>query len=119
MLNILDYLKLGAGMAVGVAAMLLLNTFVRDPLIRAEARKGYVLEAQVTALEAQLAEKQRQLAAGQKAAGEYQVQLQTARVEEQTRAEQVEKEIADYEKKLAEAGRACVLDGDDIDWLSK
>ncbi|KAB0565834.1 MULTISPECIES: hypothetical protein [Brucella/Ochrobactrum group] len=49
----------------------------------------------------------------------YQVQLRNARAAEAARIEQTEQEISDYEKRLADAGRICLLDRDDIEFLRK
>jgi hypothetical protein len=115
----LDYLKIGAGLAAGIALMLGFNALIHDPMIEREARQGYVLEAQKTALEAQLAERDRQIKAGEYIITAYQQQLSNARAAETARAEQSEQEIAAYEKRLADEGRICRLDGADIDWLRK
>jgi hypothetical protein len=119
MFGLLDYLKIGAGLAAGLALMLGFNALIHDPMIEREARQGYVLEAQKTALEAQLAERDRQIKAGEYIITAYQQQLSNARAAETARAEQSEQEIAAYEKRLADEGRICRLDGADIDWLRK
>lgn len=119
MFGLLDYVKIAAGFALGILIMGLFNTFIHDPMIEREARQGYVLEAQKTALEAQLAERDRQIAAGEYVISAYQEQLSNARAAEQAKSEQSEQEIAAYEKRLADEGRACRLDGADIDWLRK
>ena len=119
MLFLLDYLKIGAGLAAGIVLMLGFNALIHDPMIEREARQGYVQEAQVIAAEAKVAEMQRQIAAGQYVISAYQEQLSNARAAEQAKSEQSEQEIAAYEKRLADEGRACRLDGTDIEWLPK
>ncbi|MFK4060717.1 hypothetical protein [Brucella anthropi] len=119
MFGLLDYIKIGAGAAFGIVLMLSFNLLIHDPSIRREARQGYVLEAQKIALEAKLAERDRQIKAGQLVIESYQEQLRNARKAEQERIEQTEQEIADYEKKLAAAGRSCLLNSDDIEWMRK
>lgn len=119
MLSLLDYLKIGAGLAAGIVLMLGFNALIHDPMIEREARQGYVFEAQKIALEMQLAERDRQIKAGQMVIESYQEQLRNARRAEQERNEQTEQEIADYEKKLAAAGRSCLLNSDDIEWMRK
>ncbi len=119
MLSLLDYIKIGAGFAVGIVLMLGFNLLIHDPLIKREARQGYVLEAQKTALEAQIAERDRQIKAGKYVISAYQEQLSNARAAETARAEQSEQEIAAYETRLADEGRACLLDNADRIWLLK
>ncbi len=119
MLGLLDYLKVGAGLAAGIVLMLAYNALIHDPMIEREARQGYVLEAKKTALEAQLAERDRQIKAGGYVISAYQEQLSNARAAETARAEQSEQEIAAYETRLADEGRACLLDNADRAWLLK
>ncbi|MEN5279352.1 hypothetical protein ABE527_20775 [Brucella sp. TWI432] len=125
MLGLLDYLKIGAGIAVGIVlAAIYYNgiPFLKDiPYVgtafEGQAKKGLVPEFQVKALQAQLAEEARQRKAGQLVIEAYQVQLQNARAAEAAQSEKSEQEIADYEKRLAEAGRTCLLDDADIEFL--
>lgn len=46
-----------------------------------------------------------------------QEQLRNVWAADAARFEKTEREIADYERKLAEAGRACLLDRDDLQFL--
>src|SRR5690606_39047093 len=98
----------------GIAVMLLNNALFHDPMIAREARSGYVLEAQKTALEAQLAERDRQINAGNLVIESYQVQLRNARAAEAEKSAQTETEIAEYENRLKQAGRSCDLDDADV-----
>ncbi|MCX2696409.1 hypothetical protein [Ochrobactrum chromiisoli] len=125
MFGLLDYLKIGAGIAAGfILAAAYYNgiPILKDiPYVgrafEGQAKKGLVPEFQVKALEAQIAEETRQRKAGQFVIASYQVQLQNARAAEAAQMEKTEQEIGDYEKRLAEAGRACLLDGNDIEFL--
>lgn len=125
MLGLLDYLKIGAGAAVGfVLSAVYYNgvPILKDiPYIgmafEGQAKRGLVPEFQVKALQAQIADEARQRKAGQFVIASYQVQLQNARAAEAAQLERTEQEIGDYEKRLAEAGRACLLDGNDIEFL--
>lgn len=117
MFGILDYLKIGAGLALGIVLMLGYNALIHDPMVEREARAGYVLEAQKTALEAKLTEQQRQTEAGKLVIASYQEVLKNARADEAEKSQQIETEIAGYEVRLKEAGRRCDLDASDIDFL--
>lgn len=125
MVGLLDYLKIGAGIAVGfVLAAVYYNgipVLKGIPIIgiafEGQAKKGLIPEFQVKALQAQLAEETRQRKAGQFVIEAYQEQLRNARAAEAAQVEKSEQEIADYEKRLAEAGRACLLDNADIEFL--
>ncbi|KAB2788115.1 hypothetical protein F9K97_03145 [Brucella anthropi] len=125
MLGLLDYLKIGAGVAVGFVLSAIYYTGVpilKDiPYVGAafegQAKKGLVPEFQVWALEAQLSEEMRQRKASQIVIDSYQAQLRNARTAEAAQFEKSEREIVDYEKRLAEAGRACLLGDGDIEFL--
>lgn len=118
-MGIFDAAKIGLGAILGIAIMLINNAFFHDPVVRAEARSGYVLEAQKTAAEARATELQRQITAGNLVIESYQEQLRNARAADAEKTAQTETEIADYERKLAEASRSCLLDSSDIEWLRK
>lgn len=125
MFGFLDYLKIGAGVGVGFALAAIYYNGV--PLLKdipyvgsifeGQAKKGLVPEFQVKALQAQLAEEARQRQAGQFVIDAYQEQLRNVRAAEAAQVEKSEQEIANYEKRLAEAGRACLLDSADIEFL--
>lgn len=125
MFGLLDYLKIGAGCAVGIVLSTLYFNGVpvlKDlPYVGAvfegQAKKGLVPEFQATALRAELDEQRRQVKANALVIESYQVQLRNARAAEAAQIEKSEQEIADYEKKLAVAGRACLLDRDDLQFL--
>lgn len=119
MFGLLDYIKIGLGAVAGIALMLTYNALIHDPATRREARQGYVLEAQKTALEAKIAEQQRQISAGNLVIESYQEQLKNSRAAEAAHAEQTELEIAEYEARLKDTGRRCELNDADIEWLRK
>ncbi len=68
-------------------------------------------------LEAKLAEMDRQKKAGEFVISAYQEQLKNARAAEAEKSQQTEAEIKAYENRLADTGRACLLDGHDLDFL--
>lgn len=125
MSQILDAIKVTAGVAIGIVlASIYYNgvPVLKDiPYIGAafegQAKKGLVPEFQVNALKAQLSAEAQQRRANDLIIESYQIQLRNARAAEAARIEQNEQEIADYEKRLADAGRVCLLDRDDIEFL--
>lgn len=125
MFGLLDYLKIGAGCAIGILLSAIYFNGVpvlKDlPYIGAvfegQAKKGLVPEFQAAALRAERDELRRQGRANALVIEAYQVQLRNARAAEAAQIEKSEQEIADYEKKLAAAGRACLLDRDDLQFL--
>lgn len=127
MSQILDAIKVTAGVAVGIVlasiyynGVPLLNGIpVVGAIFEGQAKKGLVPEFQVKSLKAQLAAEAQQRRANDLVIESYQVQLRNARAAEAARIEQTEQEIADYEKRLADAGRDCLLDHDDIEFLRK
>lgn len=127
MSQILDAIKVTAGIAVGIVLAsiyyngvpLLKEIPVVGAIFEGQAKKGLVPEFQVNALKAQLAAEAQQRRANDLIIESYQIQLRNARAAEAARIEQNEQEIADYEKRLADAGRVCLLDRDDIEFLRK
>ena len=127
MSQILDAIKVTAGIAVGIVLAsiyyngvpMLKEIPVVGAIFEGQAKKGLVPEFQVNALKAQLAAEAQQRRATDLIIESYQVQLRNARAAEAARIEQTEQEIADYEKRLADAGRVCLLDHDDIKFLRK
>nr|WP_278434420.1 hypothetical protein [Brucella anthropi] len=125
MFGLLDYLKIAAGCAVGIVLSaiyfngvpVLKNLPYVGAVFEGQAKKGLVPEFQAVALRAELDELQRQGKANALVIEAYQVQLQNARAAEVAQIEKSEQEIADYEKKLAAAGRTCLLDRDDLQFL--
>ncbi|UYT54527.1 hypothetical protein OHI65_09175 [Brucella sp. MAB-22] len=127
MFGLLDYLKIAAGCAVGIVLSAIYFNGVpvlKDlPYVGAvfegQAKKGLVPEFQALALKAELDQLKSIRRANALVIEAYQVQLRNAREAEAARIEQTEQEIADYEKRLADAGRFCLLDRDDIEFLRK
>ncbi|APY13148.1 hypothetical protein GJU94_08220 [Brucella sp. 10RB9214] len=125
MFGLLDYLKIGLGVAAGIVigsvyyngVPVLKDLPVVGFLFDGQAKKGLVPEFQAAALRAEIDELRRQGRANALVIEAYQVQLRNARAAEAAQIEKSEQEIADYEKKLAAAGRACLLDRDDLQFL--
>lgn len=112
-------LAFAAGVAVALAGAGLWDRYIDDPAVERAARQGYVVLAEKAAAEAELTETRRQLAVTVAARDRYQLGLAQAQRLSADRAEQLESEIADYERKLDAAGRACRLDGADIEWVRR
>ena len=87
------------------------------PSIADEARKNYVRIAELEAEKAKAAELQRQITAGAVALEEHRKRLATSEVLHEAETQRLEKEIAENEKALENAGRACRLDGSDVDFI--
>lgn len=127
MSQIFDALKVAAGIAIGIVLAsiyyngvpLLKNIPVIGAAFEGQAKKGLVPEFQLKALQAQLDAEAQQRRANTLVIESYQAQLRNARAADAARIEQTEQEIADYEKRLADAGRVCLLDRDDIEFLRK
>lgn len=138
MFGILDYLKLGAGAAVGVlltslywTGLPILNDYPilkNIPLIghiavghvqtvKDEALKGYVLESEKTTAEAKAAELERQSNAASQALTEAARRQAADELAQQAKDAEIDVAIADYEKKLATANRRCLADPADIQFL--
>ena len=127
MSQILDAIKVTAGIAIGIVLASIYYNGVPVlkgiPYIGAafegQAKKGQVPEFQALALKAELDQLKLIRRANALVIEAYQVQLRNARAAEAARIEQTEQEISDYEKRLADAGRVCLLDRDDIEFLRK
>ncbi|HJP68650.1 MAG TPA: hypothetical protein VJ846_07090 [Sphingomicrobium sp.] len=119
MFGIIDYLKLGAGMAAGLMLYHLYAVSIGYPSARREARAGYVLEAEKTAADAKATEMQRQRDAAAQATEEHRKRLASAEAEEQAAKDTLETEITNYERILSEKNRACAVTAADRDWLLK
>ncbi|WP_421565202.1 hypothetical protein [Ochrobactrum sp. EDr1-4] len=127
MTQIFDAIKVAAGIAIGIVfASIYYNgvPWLKDiPVVgvafEGQAKKGLVREFQINALQAQFDADVQQRRANSLVIESYQAQLRNARAAEAARIEQTEQEIVDYEKRLADAGRVCLLDRDDIEFLRK
>ncbi len=117
MFGILDYLKLGAGVAAGLVLYHLYAVSIGYPSARREARAGYVLEVEKTAAEAYAAEMERQRNAAAQATEEHRKRLEAAQAAEQAAKDTLEDEIKSYELQLSEKNRACAVTAADRQWL--
>ncbi len=123
-----DLTSAAVGLVVGAAVAIAVCVAVYEGLpfglvdgrvdeVRRAAREGYVQEARAVAAEVKAAELQRQLDAGRKALAGYAELLAAAQRAEMLASDELEKRISDYEALLAAAGRSCLLDKHDLDWL--
>jgi len=116
-MGILDYIKLGAGIAAGLVLYHLYAVTIGYPSAAREARQGYVLLSEKTAAEARAAEMERQRNAAAQATEEHRKRLEAAQAQEQAAKDTLEDEIAKYELVLSQNNRACTLSPDDKRWL--
>lgn len=127
MSGLLDYIKIGLGVVAGIAlgsiyfngVPVLKDLPAVGILFEGQAKKGLVPQFELAATRAERDELQRQLKASEFVTSAYQEQLRNVWAADAARTEKTELEIADYERKLAEAGRACLLDNDDIEFLRR
>ncbi|NNH59437.1 hypothetical protein HLI01_22135 [Rhizobium laguerreae] len=117
MFGLLDYLKMGAGIAAGLMLYHLYAVSIGYPSARREARAGYVLLAERTAAEAKAAEMERQRNAAAQATEEHRKRLEAAQAAEQAAKDTLEDEIRSYELQLSEKNRACAVTAADRQWL--
>jgi hypothetical protein len=117
MFGILDYLKMGVGIAAGLMLYHLYAVSIGYPSARREARAGYVLLAERTAAEAKGAEMERQRNAAAQATEEHRKRLEAAQAAEQAAKDTLEDEIRSYELQLSEKNRACAVTAADRQWL--
>ena len=138
MFGILDYLKIGAGIAIGMLLTSLYWTGVpilndypilkNIPLlgdiavghiqtIKDEALKGYVQESEKTTAEAKAAEMERQKNAASQALSDAAKRQAADEIAQQAKDAETDVAIADYEKKLAAANRQCLIDDADRQFL--
>jgi hypothetical protein len=116
-MGILDYLKLGAGIAAGIVLYHLYAVTIGYPSAAREARQGYVLIAEKTAAEARATEMERQRNAASQAVEDHRKRLEAAQAQEQSAKDTLENEIRSYELLLSEKNRACAVTAADRDWL--
>jgi hypothetical protein len=127
MFGLLDYIKIGLGVVVGIVlgsiyfngVPILKDLPAVGFLFEGQVKKGLVPLFELAAARAERDELQRQLKVSEFVAAAYQEQIRNVWATESARTEKTEQEIADYERKLAEAGRACLLDDDDIEFLRR
>jgi hypothetical protein len=119
MMGILDYLKLGAGVAAGLMLYHLYAISIGYPSAAREARAGYVLIAEKTAAEAKAAEMERQRNAAAQATEEHRKRLEAAEAQSAKSEITREAEIRGYELILSQKNRQCVADRDDVDFVNR
>ncbi|WP_273794312.1 hypothetical protein [Brucella intermedia] len=127
MFGLLDYIKIGLGVVAGIVlgsiyfngVPVLKDLPAIGFLFEGQAKKDLVPRFELAAARAERDELQRQLNVSAFVTSAYQKQLRNVWAADAARAEKTEQEIADYERKLAEAGRACLLDRDDIEFLRR
>jgi hypothetical protein len=95
----------------------LYDVAIDDPAVVASARAGFVTEAERDALAGRLAETERQRLAAEAAAGMLRNELDRQTDAEQAAADKLEQARAEYEQKLADEGRKCTLNDEDVQWL--
>lgn len=115
-----------ASLVVGLASLSgawLWNELVDNPhlreLVRVEERAACTIRTQEAAAAAQAAERQRQTQVNAAVLRGYR---ERAEARERLRAEvqdNLEREIAENEARLAAAGRSCLVDQSDLEWLQR
>jgi hypothetical protein len=113
MFGILDYLKLGAGVAAGLMVYHLYAVAVGYPSATRAARSGYVLQVEKFAYEAKAREMERQRDAASQALDEHRKRLAAAEAAEQAAKDTLEHEIRSNELILSEKNRSCLIDDAD------
>lgn len=93
------------------------NGLIDNPMVRREARAGYVQEATVTALTAQNAELRRQADESDQLAAAWQKSLERFQEVSQENADNQEDKIAAYIADPANAGECGDLTDSDIEFL--
>lgn len=92
------------------------NPHVRE-LVRIEERAACTIRTQEAAATAEAAERRRQQSAGAKALDDYRKQAEARLRLHAEVQDQLEAEIVQNEARLAAAGRSCLADQSDVDWL--
>ncbi len=109
------------GLSIGGAW--LWNEFIDNPhvreLVRVEERAACTIRTQAAARAAEAAERARQVAAGAKALKEYRERAEARQRLQAEVQDKLEAEIAENEARLAAAGRSCLADRDDVEWVLK
>ncbi|QKV20225.1 hypothetical protein [Oricola thermophila] len=117
--RIVAAIAFAAGVTAGIGLFSLYDISIDDPGVRREARAGYVARAEMIALEAELEELRRQRDAIAAWRDRYAVALARAEKERADLERIRESERVNYAGELERAGRACLLDRTDIDWLRR
>lgn len=106
-----------AGSALTFALMAGYDRLIDDPAIARQAQLIFVEKAERQAAIASMAEARRQREAIDKANADFTLAIRTREALAQSERTALEQEIADYEKRLSNAGRACLLDDGDVEFL--
>ena len=120
-------LILGAGIIVGgivatiVSSLIFVayNNLVDNPAVARQAREGYVVLSEKTAIETKLKIEAQRRAAAERISAQHADALERAAAWNEAEKVRLEQENADYEARLEAAGRRCELDGADIEWMRK
>lgn len=118
---------LGVGAVLGALAGIVLsslvwiayNQFVGYPAAAEEARLGYVVLSEKTALETKLAIEQKRRETAEFISRKHAEALEKADALNNAEKARLEQENVEYEALLKAAGRRCELDDTDIEWLRK
>lgn len=107
-------------LAASAATIALLSVYDRaidDPAVAKAAQLVFVERAERQAAIASMAEARRQREAVDRANAGFSDTIKAREAAAESERTALEQEIADYEKRLTNAGRACLLDDADVDFL--
>jgi len=107
------------GAAAATALLMTYDKLIDDPAVAREARAGYVLIAEKTALEAQLAKERRLAIAAAQSLEEHRKRLAASQQAEALASDKLEAEIAENEALLEKSGRRCTADQSDVDFIMR
>lgn len=99
-----------------VALLFVYNDWIDNPMVRREARQGYVHETQIAALNAQNEELKRQAKESEQLAEAWQRSLERFQEVSRTNETNLEEKVARYEADPANADR-CKLTDSDIEFV--
>lgn len=119
MFGILDYLKMGAGIAAGILLYHLYAVTIGYPSAVREARQGYVLQSEKTTAESERDEFKRQAESYKTVMDAYQIQYRNQLQKEQQDDAQAEQERKDHAAKNHAEGHDDGLTNDDIRFLRR
>lgn len=113
MFGILDYLKLGAGVAAGLLLYHLYAVSIGYPSAKREARAGYVLQSELTAAQAKAKKLEQDLIIGQ------QIREQADKEADQLDIDEQKRRAADDRAIAEDAGDGPTVSADDIEWVDR
>jgi hypothetical protein len=111
MFGILDYLKLGAGVAAGLLLYHLYAVSIGYPSAKREARAGYVLQSELTAAQAKAKKLEQDLIIGQ------QIREQADKEADQLDIDEQKRRAADDRAIAEDKADGPVVTADDLRWL--